>query len=430
MMRNADLNSGGRKIRVRSAGRRFVTRMGLVAALLLSACGGSAADESVDVAQGTGDTENSMDGEQDTSESTSELPAWTTFTTADGLASNDVVAVDVHADGTTWVMTLTEGDETDRPLRGVSVSRFDNGSWTTFEPPERFTTGPITLGNVDLADGLAAGPNGTAWYLGGGLWEFDGESWTTVHDCDEMLCPEVPGWALDIGGDGVLWSATTGSLLRRDGDEWTTVSLPPGANRMAPGTGFDSPEFGYGVDPDGVVWVLTIDGVASFDGEWRDHPVADGALYGNEGMYGLAAWTLGATGAWTTLSLDVSDFAVTGGPIVTSVSTFDGDDWSYTDGIFELGSDPASLTSGPDLKIATVQDVHQLVSTSLFSGGERTSLLGLIWTDHQAGTRTVLTVDDGLPSDNIRALVGSPDGVVWIATDAGLARFIPEAAME
>ena len=34
-------------------------------------------------------------------------------------------------------------------------------------------------------------------------------------------------------------------------------------------------------------------------------------------------------------------------------------------------------------------------------------------------------LEDGLPSDDIRALADAPDGVVWIATDAGIARFVP-----
>ena len=287
------------------------------------------------------------------------------------------------------------------------------------------------VGVFALTDGLAAGRNGTAWFLGGGLWEFDGDSWTDVHDCDAMACPEVPGLALDVGGDGALWSADDASLLRRDGDEWTTIHLPSNANMMAPGGSFDTPRFGYGVDGDGVVWVLTVDGVASYDGDWHDHPVADGTLYGKQGIYGLAAWALGSDGAWTTQSLDVSDFVETGSPVLTAVSTFDGDEWINTDGFFELDPDLASLTQGPELEIAAIRDEHQFVSVTMFSEGRRYGLLGgLIWIDQQVGATTLLTVEDGLPSDNIRALAESPDGVVWIATDAGIARFVPGAAAE
>ena len=101
---------------------------------------------------------------------------------------------------------------------GISFSRFDDGTWTTFDVPERFSTGPRVVYFAELTDGLSAGPNGTAWYLAGGLWEFDGDSWTTVHDCDQMACPEVPEFTSDVGGDGVLWSAGSMNLRRRDGD--------------------------------------------------------------------------------------------------------------------------------------------------------------------------------------------------------------------
>ena len=401
--------------------------MGLAAILALAACGGSSSDDSADtttlvevpdVTEVTDDeatAEDLVPAEGTTPGSTSDLPAWTTFTTADGLASNDVIAVDVHADGTTWAMTVTSQD----PLTGISLSRFDDGTWTTFDVPERFSTGPRTLGRGDLTDGLAAGPNGTAWYLGGGLWEFDGDSWTTVHECDGQTCPEVPGWALDVGGDGVLWSADDKSLLRRDGDGWTTISVPSNTDTNVPVVSWDAPEFAYGVDSDGVVWVLTVDGVASYDGNWHDHPIPDGATYGNQGMYERAWWTLGSNDTWTTFSLDVAGFAETGGsPLLTARSTFDGDEWSNTDGFFEADWDPASLGSWPEInEIATIQNEHLFVSTSI----------GLYWSDYQAGTTTILTIEDGLPSDFIRALADTQDGAVWIATDAGIARFVPDS---
>ncbi|MCP4228137.1 MAG: hypothetical protein GY773_32715, partial [Actinomycetia bacterium] len=50
-------------------------------------------------------------------------------------------------------------------------------------------------------------------------------------------------------------------------------------------------EGGFGYDPlfvpfdgDGVVWVFTVDGVASYDGEWHNHPVPSGTHYGGQGL--------------------------------------------------------------------------------------------------------------------------------------------------
>jgi len=60
---------------------------------------------------------------------TPDPPGWTTFTTVDGLASNDVIAVDAHADATTWAMTATPQGSPHR----ISLGRFDDGTWTTFD---------------------------------------------------------------------------------------------------------------------------------------------------------------------------------------------------------------------------------------------------------------------------------------------------------
>ncbi len=382
--------------------------------------------EDPEVTDDEGTAEDSTPTEDATTEPVADLPTWTAFTTADGLASNDVIAIDVHADGTTWAMT-TNPDDLDPFLTGISLSRFDNDGWTTFDVPEQLASGPLTLGIVDLTDGLAAGPDGTAWYLGAGLWEFDGEVWTTVHECDSMTCADIPGSALDVGGDGVLWSAHFETLLRRDGDAWTEIEPPANTDMFVPWTGFDSPRFGYEVDGDGVVWVFTVDGVASYDGEWHNHPVPSGTHYGGQGLNGAAWWILGADGVSTTMTLGYTDFTENGGPIVTSISTFDEEGWASSDGLFELASGQAPPTSGPDIHLATSRGRHLFVSAAVCCDPWSNILGGLIWTDMDAGTTQTLTVEDGLPSDKIQALTGSPDGSVWIATDAGIARFVPDS---
>ena len=45
-------------------------------------------------------------------------PGWTTFTTDDGLPANDVVTIDINADGTTWAMiALDRNARTGAPAR-------------------------------------------------------------------------------------------------------------------------------------------------------------------------------------------------------------------------------------------------------------------------------------------------------------------------
>jgi ligand-binding sensor domain-containing protein len=78
---------------------------------------------------------------------------WRTYTTADGLASDDVGVIAAGPDGSIW---FGSGNFTD-PTAGYGMSRLKpDGTWTIY------TTADGLAGNSVLA--MAAGPDGSMWF--------------------------------------------------------------------------------------------------------------------------------------------------------------------------------------------------------------------------------------------------------------------------
>ena len=61
----------------------------------------------------------------------SKEPQWTTYTTADGLASNYVHAIAIDAEGNKWFGTSSYWDGEKRI--GGGISKFNGTNWTTYD---------------------------------------------------------------------------------------------------------------------------------------------------------------------------------------------------------------------------------------------------------------------------------------------------------
>ncbi|MBT3606073.1 MAG: hypothetical protein HN521_23640, partial [Candidatus Latescibacteria bacterium] len=146
---------------------------------------------------------------------------WETYTVADGLPSDDVLAVQVGADGVVWFGTV------------AGVCRFD--------PTKQFGT-PIGLPNK-------------AWKAYG---EMEGMPGERVSD-------------LVFGLDGRLWAATDGGAAYLDvgANEWMVYTTADGLA--------DDEVNGLAVDADGAIWFATERGASRYDGvSWQSYRRGDG----------------------------------------------------------------------------------------------------------------------------------------------------------
>ena len=202
---------------------------------------------------------------------------WTTYTTADGLASNDG-EIAVGSDGTVWV------------VHADAISRFHGDTWTTHEvasPPRR---------------GAAGGSDGTLW-LGthSGIVHFDGTNTTRYTVPGEMAPATASSFSLepmsstaesvDAGPFGeVRWQTyappvghelyggiatphgfvsrgASGAAASLDGVNWTTFEPPLDARGFA-ASGDDLYAFGPGTVVrlawTGTTWSAT--GLLAIDG--------------------------------------------------------------------------------------------------------------------------------------------------------------------
>lgn len=154
---------------------------------------------------------------------------WTTYTTEDGLASNDIGMVYQTRDGAMWFGTWGQG-----------ISRFDpstgsgQAAWTTYTTEDGLAT------NLIYWNGLHEARDGTLW---AGFWtfddstgtqsgisRFDGQTWTTLEV--PVGAPRLSGWQHlgDSVGSTVLNGPLTGALKARGHLE---TSAPSWVHRTA-----------------------------------------------------------------------------------------------------------------------------------------------------------------------------------------------------
>ena len=181
----------------------------------------------------------------------------TTFTTADGLASNEVRALLEDRRGHLWFGT-----------GGGGVSRYDGEGWDTF------TTVDGLGSNVVFA--LLEDRQGHLWFgtKGGGVSRYDGKEWTTYTTADGLGSDTVRSLAEDRQGG--LWVGTRKGASRFDGAHFAPVAALESEEIRA-----------IAEDPQGNLWFCTaMNGVRRFDGtRWEAYTFADGL--GNDQVYAL-----------------------------------------------------------------------------------------------------------------------------------------------
>jgi peptide/nickel transport system permease protein len=173
---------------------------------------------------------------------------WSTFTTADGLASDRVFAIWGRGSRKVWVGT------------DQGASLYNGRNWETFTPVDGLAGQQV---RAIWGDGRE-----TYWFgTEAGLSLFDGQAWMTFTTADGLPSDQV--YALWGDGEGTLWVGTEGGVSRFDGDTWTTFTTADGlvSHRINVIWG----------DERGV-WVGTEEGASLYDGQTWTTFTASGGL--------------------------------------------------------------------------------------------------------------------------------------------------------
>jgi peptide/nickel transport system permease protein len=211
---------------------------------------------------------------------------WTTFTTADGLAGDEVNAIWAEASGVVWFGTDN------------GISRYSATGWDIFDDtigqdiqvvwsgrPADLWFGTDGDGAIHLrsgrmtsfttADGLGDDHVHAIWGQGSrtvwagtdrGASLYDGETWTAFTAADGLGSDQVRA----IWGDrNAFWFGTDSGLSRYDGEAWTTFTA-------ADGLADDRVNAVWG-DGTSVLWVGTDNGLSRYeDDTWTTFTAADG----------------------------------------------------------------------------------------------------------------------------------------------------------
>lgn len=171
---------------------------------------------------------------------------WETFALPEPEQSVDPFNLAVAPDGTVWV--IAGGSEPEDPTR--IIYEFDGETWIAHDELRGIGGYGASI-VVDPAGGVWVGPTGTVGDPSAvGIAHFDGTDWRLYTTDDGLLdnLSFVTGAA-----DGVVWASSDGGFSHFDGSSWTAY----------PDTDIHRPA---SVDPHGVLWMPTSDGVIGFDG--------------------------------------------------------------------------------------------------------------------------------------------------------------------
>jgi ligand-binding sensor domain-containing protein len=178
---------------------------------------------------------------------------WAIHTSAEDLGGKTIKKVAVAPDGTLWAHT-----------RG-GIFRFDGETWTTYLDNDAFEN----WGWDDSS--MVVAPDGVLWFgTNGGVYRLDGETRTHYMQEDGLVDNRVT--AIALGNDGALWAGTRDrGVSRFDGEAWTTYTSTVG---LASDDIRD-----IAVTPDGAMWFGTSAGASRFDGEtWVTYTSQDGLV--------------------------------------------------------------------------------------------------------------------------------------------------------
>lgn len=381
---------------------------------------------------------------------------WVTYDQNDGLNSTNIRAL-AFADERLWVATGYGGP-------GTGLMFFENNRWSTVAIPSADDDPQALSPQVNAlwveSTGVWVGTeNGLGWY------DLASASWTRLSEADGLPSPVI--LSLHRAADGTLWIGTSSGAARlpATAQTWTLVT-----ETSAPAEAI----YAIASEANGRVWLVGNDGARRFDpanGNWDTFNQNSGQV----AEYALTAITVsdagnvylgGAfTGLYAVNGNRFDRWAMPNGPYAsalgrilpapstqlwfvaqyaTSVSRFNwqNDTWLPLVNVCScdpLGFDPAGRLWGslyaapPIIQPASGQATSleaadwpaEATASAIAFGDEQVWLgtqdHGLMLVENDRITARFTAEAGHLPANTVRALWLTEDGVLWVATEDGLA---------
>lgn len=305
-------------------------------------------------------------------------PTWTTFTTADGLASNRVASITQDEQGILWVASTQ------------ALTRFDGRHWES-------CTGP--LGNTDVTC-ATRDKQGNLWCgtHDRGAFKYTGEEWQNFNpDNTDNGLPGIDIKDILVDSQDNVWFATTGNIGQRtapidygvtryDGTDWTSF-----LDRTHVTTIFQ--------DDKGNLWFGTNVGVTRYDrSEWQTFTTEDGLA--DDYVVAITEDSQGNIwfGTWS-----------------NGVSRYDGKNWrTFTreDGLVSNAIHCMLKDSQGNLWFGSYS-IHGYYGLSRFDGTQ--------WHNFDPWQS-----EDDKYHYSVLSIFEDNEGNLWFATTFGLVRYIPD----
>ena len=341
-----------------------------------------------------------------------------TYKTADGLAGNSVYAIAPAGNGALWV--ATDG----------GLSRFEEEGIQVLSTKDGLPRNVVTR--------VAMAPDGSVWFTcplsdstsissaGDTLCHYDGRS-VTRYGREQGLGALIMG-GLHVDADGTVWAGAGGNngrglwsttpvtgVWRSEGDRFTKLDASAGLSDLRVGA--------IGRGPDGRLWVATENLARLFDGRSSETVLIPGLALTTHSTPNGDIWVGTRAGAfrWNERLLNSwTEANGYGGRVHTITVAPDGVTWFGTSrGLWR--SEAADSPPVPVVK-------RGLLSGSVWSLFYDRD--GLLWIGTDNGVArfdgaawSLLGESDGLPGMIIYAIQQAADGAMWFGTDGGLVRY-------
>lgn len=306
---------------------------------------------------------------------------------------------------------------------------------------------PASTGGRILSDGvyvIEVDRHGNKWIgtYGGGLYRFDGETWTnyspygsgSTADYQRAWAKYAPGrglgdlWVYDVAfdRDGRMWVATwKGVSVFDDGcspnqrQRATARSKPCGFTTYSVAEGLvDKWVYAIAIDQQGVMWFGTEGGVTRFDGAtWKSYTHADGLGLETGQTVKSPDYTFG-----NPHHIDPSKQATASNPNYVISAAVDRNDHKW------FGTWGGGISRFDGKTWTTYSKADGLGGNFVFS--QAVDHNGILWagTDGGAswfdGTRwRTYTTRDGLIDNFVYAIAVDDEGNKWFGTRVGISRF-------
>lgn len=325
----------------------------------------------------------------------------TVWTTEQGLPQNSVNAIIQSRDGYLWLGTFG------------GLARFDGVKFTTYNTGNT----PGLKSNRILS--LFEDRDRTLWIgtQSGDVMSFKNGQGTTYTQTDGLLSGFV--WSINQDSNGTIWIGGQNGVSRFMDGRFQSFTMQNGLP--------DSQVWAINKDEQGQLLFAVGGGFARFEGE--KFVVVETSIKLDKNVWTAVnrrksgGWWIGAGSRIASFNENilqpVSITNVPKGDLRTIYETSDGTFWiSYTtpSAIFQLKD---NLLSPYTIKVKNdLRSMMEDKEGNLWIGTDGGGLVKL-----RKKKLTTLTVEDGLPSDNIRTIIDDGHNGVWIATTEGLAHW-------